>query len=392
MRIAVLDTCYPAFLRAHYERHPGLETAPYEQQLASLLEFSFGTSDAYAVHLRELGHPAENLITNCLPLQLAWAREHAPGLGRLGAGVARVPGRAGVAVRQELFERIASRQLDALRPDVVFVHDMWSMSPRRVRAWRSSGRFLVSQIASPAPPATTLRAYDLILSSFHHFVERFRALGIASEFFRLGFYSRVHDRLRAIGIDPSARSARDRDVVFVGGIDPNVHAQGTAFLEHVCERFEVDVWGYGASSLPASSPILKRYHGEAWGLDMYEILASARIVLNRHIDVAEGQANNMRLYEATGSGALLITDDGRNLEDLFHPGKEVVSYGSVDELEAHVRHYLAADDERCAIAEAGQRRTLEEHCYADRMEELVELLEAALGDRSRSAISSSHAR
>src|SRR5436309_11472614 len=68
VRIAVTDTVYPGFLATHYARNPGLERARYAEQLASLLEASFGTSDAYTHHLRELGHKAENLIVNCVPL------------------------------------------------------------------------------------------------------------------------------------------------------------------------------------------------------------------------------------------------------------------------------------------------------------------------------------
>ena len=40
-----------------------------------------------------------------------------------------------------------------------------------------------------------------------------------------------------------------------------------------------------------------------------------------------------------------------------------------------MNHYLAREDERHAIARAGQARTLRDHTYRRRMEELVEILE-----------------
>jgi hypothetical protein len=46
---------------------------------------------------------------------------------------------------------------------------------------------------------------------------------------------------------------------------------------------------------------------------MNEILAHSQVTLNRQIEAAEGSANNMRLFEATGVGAMLVTDDGKNL-------------------------------------------------------------------------------
>jgi hypothetical protein len=57
---------------------------------------------------------------------------------------------------------------------------------------------------------------------------------------------------------------------------------------------------------------------------MNEILAHSQVTLNRQIEAAEGSANNMRLFEATGVGAMLVTDDGKNLSDLFRRAEEVV--------------------------------------------------------------------
>ncbi|HEX4719331.1 MAG TPA: glycosyltransferase [Thermoleophilaceae bacterium] len=384
MRIAVLDTVYPAFVDELYARNTGLEQRPYDEQLRVLLDFSFGTSDAYTDGLRELGHEAVNVITNVLPLQTAWVRrERLRRLLRIADGV---PARAGMAARHLVYQLIASAQVDAIDPQVVFVHDTWSIESALLDRWRRQGRFLVGQLASPAPPLKRLRRFDLMLSSFHHFVERFRAFGIDSEFFRLAFYDRVLDRLRAHGADPSAESARDHPVAFVGGVAPSTHGRGTSVLERAAAALPLEIWGYGGDELAAGSAIRARLRGQAWGLDMYEVLARSEIVLNRHIDVAEGQANNMRLYEATGAGALLLTDAARGLDDLFGVGREVVTYDSAEDLIEKARHYMANDAERIAIARAGQERTLRDHTYRERMRELDAMLQVRL-----SASSSSHA-
>ena len=102
------------------------------------------------------------------------------------------------------------------------------------------------------------------------------------------------------------------------------------------------------------------------------------MTLNRHIDVAEDNANNMRLYEATGVGSLLLTDAKENLGELFEVGSEVIAYADEDELVEAAEHYLSHEDERAAIAAAGQRRTLRDHTYAVRMAELTKILDAYL--------------
>jgi glycosyltransferase involved in cell wall biosynthesis len=387
MRIAVTDTVYPGFLATHYARHAELARAPYEEQLASLLEASFGTSDAYTVHLRELGHDACNLIVNCAPLQRAWAREHGHSLLAAALG-APAPTRAGARLRAAALQAVSERQIAAFDPDVAFIHDMFSMSPGGLDRLRASGRLLVTQIASPLPPRGVYRRYDLILSSFAHFVDRFRAEGVDSEFFRLGFYERIAERLGAVGASTRPDAERPVAVSFVGGIDPRVHTAGTAFLERIAERVPLQVWGYGVDALRPESPLRPCYRGEAWGLDMYRVLASSRITLNRHIDVAEGQANNMRLYEATGSGAVLLTDRGRMLEDLFQVGREVIAYADEDDLVEQVERLLADAQLRIEVARAGQARTLSEHSYRDRMRELSELLEERLARaQSRAGVS-----
>ena len=110
---------------------------------------------------------------------------------------------------------------------------------------------------------------------------------------------------------------------------------------------------------------------------MFQILHRSKITLNHHGDVAP-YANNMRLYEATGVGALLITDWKENLHKMFEPGKEVVAYRNPEECVELIQYYLEHDEERKSIARAGQQRTLREHTYYKRTQELLEIVQRHL--------------
>jgi hypothetical protein len=352
LRILVLDSYYPAFLSSHYAERPGLAEASYDVQWRALMDRFFGTCDAYSHYLRELGHEAQEIVVNCEPLQRAWALEH----GATPLRRVRWPGRGSLVLAQaEEFE-----------PDAVYVQDLNVFSPRVLRALRSRSRLLVGQIASAIPSKDRLALYDLLLSSFPHFVQMFRTTGIASEHFRLAFDSRVLDHVHA--------EAKSEGVVFIGGLSAGLHGKGNSLFERAAQRVPVDFWGYGAERWPQESAIRRRYHGEAWGLDMYRVLGRAQIALNRHIDLADDYANNMRLYEATGVGALLITDTKSNLSELFEPSTEVVTYSTEDELVESIEHYLDDEAARSCIARAGQERTLRDHTYSHRMGELVDLL------------------
>jgi hypothetical protein len=365
VRVVILDTYYPAFLDALYSSRPELAEQPYDEQLHLLMECCFGTSDAYSRHLREFGHEAVEIVANCEPLQRTWAREN---------GV-----RLRLRPRRRTLTRLAMQQIEQFDPDVIYVQDMGWMGPAELRRLSAGGsRLIAGQIASPPPPESYLSAYDLILTSFPHFVDRFRALRVDSEYFRLGFYERVLDRLRTEGVAPEPSARREHPVAFVGGLSPTVHRAGTAMLERLADSTPLEVWGYGVDALAARSPLRSRHHGEAWGLDMYRVLASSRVVVNRHIDVAEGYANNMRLYEATGVAAVVVTERAPNLPDLFEEDSEIVTYGDVDELESKLAYLLQHDDERQRIAAAGQARTLAAHSYRNRIAELVQILESRL--------------
>lgn len=378
MRILIADTYYEPFLAAH---GASAGARGYEELLASLMERSFGTGDAYSAGFRELGHEAAELVLNWPELQRAWARKRrAPAAAATRAG-RQLPGRLGAMAAQAELHLVALRQIEEFEPDVLYLQNLWFFSPRELRRLRRRGTLIAGQIASRPPSDEVLRSYDVLFTSLPNLADQFRSLGVTAHDLPIAFDERVLDRLRAAGVDPAPESPRDHAVTMVGGLDPATHDVRVELLDRVAPKLPLEIWGYGAEALPASSPIRERYRGEAWGLEMYEILARSKIVINVHERVAGGNANNMRLFEATGAGALLVTDRTANLDRFFAPGREVVAFEDADDLVAKVRHHLEHDDERVAIAAAGQERTLSEHTYRHRIGELAEMLEAELASR-----------
>ncbi len=374
MKIVVVDTYYPAFLARFYERQGGLAAADYWTQLQTLLNACFGTSDFYSRHLNALGCEVQDLVVNCVSLQQAWAKANnvpfSPMLMEVPHRLFRVPVLGKIFANLSGQMDVAVAQIKAAKPDVLYCHDLFFFPGEVLRELKQHVRLIVGQIACPLPPKSFLKGYDLILTSFPHFVDSLRSLGIASEYFRIGFDERVLSLLGQVD--------KEIDFSFVGGISRH-HGGAIPLLEYLSENNSMRLFGYGADNLPSASSIRQRHGGEVWGLDMYRALARSRITLNRHINVAENNANNMRLYEATGVGAMLLTDRKDNLHELFEVGREVVAYSSKEEAGELVRHYLDHPDEAAQIAQAGQARTLREHTYAQRMQELVPMLKRHLG-------------
>jgi spore maturation protein CgeB len=194
-------------------------------------------------------------------------------------------------------------------------------------------------------------------------VSFFRNLGVRAEVNHLAFEPAILDAL------PTAPEP-DIDVSFVGTVSPD-HRQRIALLEAVAERYDLKLFGSRPQALAASSPLYRCFQGEVWGANMYQVLRRSRVTLNSHIDLAGREAGNMRLFEATGVGAFLLTDFKDNLHTLFEPDREVAVWRSPDDCLAAIERALADNHRRSDIAQAGQARTMAQHTYHHRTQEIL---------------------
>ena len=359
-RFLFIQTYYPDFLDARYASDPVLGSLEFEAQLERVFATGFSIGDACSHELRALGCEAAEVIVNADVMQRQWAREHDLALsGNI----------------HDQRRRIVAAQISDYRPDVVYVFEWCPLGDRFLSEIRQCVRLLVGQIASSLPADRTFAAYDLMISSWPSIVDHVRAEGRGAEYVRLGFDQRV---LKSIG-----ESSEGVDVSFVGGFAP-VHEDRIEWLEHILTEFDVAVFGYGLEHLSKDSPIRRVHRGPVWGLDMYRTLQRSKVTLNFHarIDVrgkvATTHANNMRLFEATGVGTCLLTEEKANLGEMFEPGCEVVTFNSHQDCIEQLGAILGDDARRQTVATAGHQRTLREHTYAARMAEVLGIIERRL--------------
>lgn len=392
MRILILNTDYTEFLHWLYAEHPGLERQTYENQMDARNNSFFGVADFYSSNLRKLGWEAWDIHANNALLQQTWAREHGVdvssgsvrwqqqrlALQRVVSIAGKTPLRRlrtlvrpalsylSVDSRQSWFHDILAAQIKYYKPDILLNQAMDAIGGSFLREMKPYSRLLVGQIASPLPPGEDFGCYDLVISSLPNLVDHFARIGVRAELQRLAFEPRVLERFQGNG-------GQSVSVSFVGNLF-QAHSTRIQWLEYICQRLDVNVWGMGVDNLPQDSPIRRFHMGTAWGLQMYQILHRSKITLNNHIDMAGPYANNCRLYEATGTGTLLVTDWKENLHEMFEPGKEVVPYRTPKECFSLIEYYLGHNKERETIAHAGQERTLRDHTYYNRMQELVKIV------------------
>ncbi|MBU1067858.1 glycosyltransferase [Patescibacteria group bacterium] len=339
MKILFLNVYYGTFLDAHYKKNPDLESRSYDRQLRSLIDTKFGDGGIYSGAMRRLGWEAEDIITNCEPLQRRWTQDR------------------GIPYSHE---ETMIAQIYEYAPDILYTQGTWLITQKVYDAIRPHVRLIVGQNASGINDYRTTH-FDMIFTGFLAHVENFNRVGVEAHFIPLAF-------------DPSCyikHDIRDLPLTFVGSLT-GAHERRRKVLEFIGAEFGIDVWG-PQDDFPRGC----RYRGEAWGQDMFNILARSEMTLNCHIDLGAPCVGNMRMFEATGCGALLMTDWGSNALSLFHDN-EVVYYTDPAACVEAIRYYRQRPKLAREIARRGQRKTLKDHTYDIRMGVTKRIMEEKL--------------
>lgn len=127
-----------------------------------------------------------------------------------------------------------------------------------------------------------------------------------------------------------------------------------------------------------SETLIKKNNPPVFGIDMLNLFLKSKIVLNFHIGVAGDYAGNMRMFEVTGVGSCLLTDNKKNMNELFDTEKEVVVYDNEEDCVAKVKWLLEHEDERRKIALAGQQKTLKYHTVENRCQSIIDIMNSEL--------------
>lgn len=117
-----------------------------------------------------------------------------------------------------------------------------------------------------------------------------------------------------------------------------------------------------------------RYHPE---LSYYEDLPRFYPLSTINFNCTSMQmkgAVNQRVFDVPAAGAFLLTDQRRQMEELFEPGKEVAVYTSPEEVPEACARWLADTRGRQRLARAARARVLAQHTYEHRMARVIEVM------------------
>ena len=382
-----------------YSKHPGLSEKPFVEQKEILDYHAIEWSDFWSHALRPLGYEVMEVILNAEQLQRTWARENLhPDPSSMN------------------LEEIAFAQAKKFEPEVIWFEDNSERLLKRIRSNIPSVRRVLGWVGSAIPRTSIWLQMDLVLSCAPESVDYLRKIGVPAEQLHHGFDPRINGRLKTgpkhIGFSFIGQLIRsdqfhlERDhlleeiapeteiAIFSSSVNYGWRKTGTAIIEGICYDVAgilrnigfpesvfrnlpfIGVAAQWASRpvLPINSKLKPFMRPPVFGLEMFQALKDSKMNLNIHADSSPECASNMRLFETTGVGTCLITDWKKNLHRLFEPDREVVAYKSAEECVEKVKWLRDHPGEREEIGLAGQKRTMKDHTFVHRAEQLNDII------------------
>lgn len=378
-----------------YKENPEVSELGYDEQQRFLFEQGYVYADSLSKGMRLLGNDAREIIFDMESLQKKWAEEQ---------GFKYTP--------KNWKLEILLKQIETFQPDILYFQDIHSMphSIRRELKKRYPNIRIIAMFKGfPGSVASfhEIDDVDVAFAGTPTLLKQFKDAGLNTHLIYHCFNRSVLDNLNG-----KKNGGIEYDFTFTGssGHGYGGHRGRFWLLVELIKKTGIELWvddredgkkdgldklpevvrdalekdTAWAESLgdlpprPLKEMFPDRCRPAVFGLDMYNILRHSKVTLNKDPDALLDSVGNIRLFEATGVGACVITNTGANMAELFKEDAEVVTYSSVDECIEKVNFLLAHDSVRKQIAKAGQARTLKDHTMLNRCQEIDRVFQKML--------------
>ena len=401
-KLLSLGSMYPGSLDTFYLKYPDLNDLTYKEHIDFLLENTTEFIGSYNRNFNRAGLFAECIIANDTRLQNKWCIEK--------------------GIKTEDYQSIILSQVKSFSPDILWIEDLNYSDPgwlSDVKREVKSIRLIIAYHCSPFNKKVldNLKGVDFLITCTPGLKTEIENLGKKSF---LVYHAFDKDLLSKI----SEKNEFTDDFIFSGSLisGGNFHSKRIALIESIIKadigiglyvnleknyrirakqliyflssflrNLKMDnlverhkFFDYGKTWVDTySGNLLKLKKKPVYGIDMYNLFNLSKVVLNYHIGVAGDYAGNMRMFEVTGIGSCLLTDNKKNIKDLFDPGSEIVVYDNAEDCAAKVKWLLEHESERQEIALAGQKRTLAVHTVENRCISIIDIINSELQNLSK---------
>ena len=346
---------------------PTISHENYDSELGTYFENFFAISDAIIYELNKTNKcVAKEVIINHTYLQKLWLKENKFDENTTALDTIKL-------------------QIQEFSPDVIFVNTNF-VSEEFLRKNTKGGTFLIAWDGFVKPLLNFNSKYDLILTCLDSISNKYKKIGTKSKVLDLAFDERIlkligskkNEKLNFVGNITYVHHSRqsliqsllDADVdfsLYLGNMDCGINPFSRTILREIIQNKRINnVWNI--------YNLQKQNKGQKYGLDMYNTIHQSYSTLNFHGDAVD-KACNMRLFEATGLGTCLITDNKPGLDKFFDIDNEVIVYQNENDLVDKVKYLQKNQNIAEKIGRAGQEKILSKHLWSHRILELLQIID-----------------
>lgn len=266
-----------------------------------------------------------------------------------------------------------------VRPDLVFSLAQAPVEPRLVRALKAEGVLVAYWFVEDFQVFPYWRELAPEVDVFftlqkEPFFQELRKAGVRSTAFLP--LAADPDIYRPLVLTPEEKRRFGAALAFVGAGYRNRQEFFSGLLD-----FDFKIWG---SDWPLHSPLSAVVQNQGARVsedEAVKIFNASRINLNLHSSPyfpginPDGDYLNPRVFDLAAAGAFQLVDRRVQLPDFFQTEVELASFSTLTEARDKIGYFLAHEEERRRIATRGRERCLQEHTYARRMQEALEIIE-----------------
>jgi spore maturation protein CgeB len=368
MKIFMLWRYYDDYLDYFYKKNPVSHNETFEELRDALFNDHFGWPAELASYMNGHGYDVEFIIENAEVMQKKWALEN----------------NFSDYSMINWKKNIVLAQIKKFNP-----HILWIPNPSVDHSYKyiDGARGYYTKLAY-------YLGHDI---SNKELIMRADILFVINEKYVKSLYPSLNNIVyMGVGFSPAINSKlgllkKNNDIVFVGSVTPS-HKKRAEILSFLINNgLDIKIYGgivsvnyytklrgiagdivkrknirgafnallnlFKQSDYERNVSILEPYcKNPVFGMDYYHTIASSKICLNIHIDLAKNFSGNMRMFEATGVNTCLVTDKKENNSLLFDVGHEVIEFSDKKDL---LEKVLEISNVKIrAISKSGQDKTL----------------------------------
>ena len=212
-------------------------------------------------------------------------------------------------------------------------------------------RFFNSLVKDIAPH------YDTIFTSSKNAINLYRSI-LVDNVYRLPFGCDPYIHKGTLNI----QSMKKKRALFIGTFSPKRYR----FLKSLIKfGVPLDIIGSKWGSFLSGHVV----RDAVTGFEYTKTIQSYPVVINLHQDINYGP--NMRTFEVTGSGGVLLSDRAEDITDFFRDNEEIMIYDSIREAAEKIKLMLNDTELLLNFSKLSQERCYKFYTYDQRVKELL---------------------